>query len=94
MEILKVKKISKVVISGRSDAEEKINLMLKNGWQILSSYKQADEIAPYQYSETLIFVLAHEDANAEIPMTNYEREIESDSWKDDFKCDWLNEDDS
>ena len=83
MELSKIRKVFAVPMTNR-DAEEKINLMLKAGWQILNSYKQTAEIAPYQYSESLIFVLGHVDANATVPTTDYENQLNQYSGVDIF----------
>lgn len=70
----KVGRIQKICLSERY-ADEKVNAMLQAGWKILDSYKDAYEIDTCCVGgSNLYYVLGHEDANAQIPLT--EREIE------------------
>ena len=70
----KVGRIEKICLS-EIYADEKVNAMLQAGWKILDSYKDAYETGiNYVGGSRLYYVLGHEDANAQIPLT--EREIE------------------
>ena len=67
MKLNKIKKVECVADT------KKVNLMLNSGWVIIETTKD-DYGHPVERHETLYFYLGHEDANAEVPLT--EREIE------------------
>lgn len=75
MELSKIKKVCKISVGGRSDAEEKINLMLAKGWHILNSCTSVSRIDYRKYEEQLFYVLGNEDPAAEIPLTDYEKQL-------------------
>lgn len=66
MELDKIRKIECVT------DKEKVNLMLNNGWKIIEILKK-DCGDPYGTIEILHFVLGHEEADAEIPLTDNEK---------------------
>ena len=70
----KIKQVFKIC-ANYSDSEEKINLMLRNGWVILETIKD-DYGHPVERHERLYVMLGHEDADAEVPMTESEMENE------------------
>ena len=67
----KVRQIFKICMRN-DDSENKVNVMLRAGWKILDRYNEFHEWLPNQGESTLYYILGHEDADAEIPMTEYE----------------------
>ena len=66
MELNNIKKVEVVTDT------EKVNLMLNNGWVIIETAKD-DYGHTVERHETVYFYLGHEDANAEIPLTEREK---------------------
>lgn len=69
----KVRKVETICIS-EDYSDDKVNLMLQNGWKIFDTYKRAYETDNLLAGGSMLYcIFAHEDPNAQVPLT--EREI-------------------
>lgn len=65
----------KTICTSEEYSDDKVNLMLQNGWKIFDTYKHAYETENHHAGGSMSYcIFAHEDPNAQVPLT--EREIQ------------------